>query len=136
MLTLPERLRERWVLQGARVRPGVRPEEIRAFESRNRVALPRELRDYFTTVDGMERWESDEDRLEFLHLEATKSVPDELAGFRGVPDYGNIVNTLPDAEGYFVIADFMLRSHVYAIRLSNGASDETPVVCVCGDSHW
>ena len=115
MPTLPERLRERWAVCGVRVRPGVRPKEIRAFESRYRVVLPLDLRDYFMTVDGMERWESDEDMLEFLHLGAVKSVPEELARFRGIPDYGNIVNTLSNAERYFVIADFMIGSHVYAI---------------------
>ena len=62
-------------------------------------------------------------------------MPDELIDFRGIPDYRNIVNTLSNAERYFVIADFMLTSHVYAIRLSDDASDETPMVLVCGDIH-
>ena len=83
----------------------------------------------------MERWESDEDMLEFLHLGAVKSVPEELADFRGIPDYGNIVTTLPNVERHFVIADFMIRSHVYAIRLSDDASQETPVVWICGGDH-
>ena len=135
MLTLPERLRERWAVCGVQIRPGVRPKEIRAFESRYRVALPPDLRDYFMTVDGMERGDGDEDMLEFLHLGAVKSVPEELANFRGIPDYGNIVNTLSNPEQYFVIADFMITSHVYAIRLSDDASEETPVVLVRGDIH-
>jgi hypothetical protein len=135
MPTLGERLKERWISTGIPIRHGVGPDEIRAFESRYGVLLPPDLRAYFTTVDGMERWQSDEDMLEFLHLGAVKSVPEELAGFRGVPDYGNIRNTLPNAERYFVIADFMLTSHVYAIRLSAKVSEATPVVCICGDHH-
>jgi hypothetical protein len=135
MLTLAERLRERWASTGIPVRPGVRLEEIRAFESKYGISLPSDLWDYFTTVDGMERWESDEEMLEFLHLEAVKSVPEYLADFLGVPDYGNIVHTLPNAEWHFVIADFMIASHVYAIRLSDDVSRGTPVVFICGDSH-
>jgi hypothetical protein len=135
MPTLAERLRERWVSTGITVRPGARLEMIRAFESRYGVSLPPDLWDYFTTVDGMERWKSDEKMLEFLHLEAVKSVPEELADFRGIPDYGNIVHTLPNPERYFVIADFMITSRVYAIRLSDDASQETPVVWICGDHH-
>jgi hypothetical protein len=135
MPTLAERLRERWTSTGIPVRPGVRLEEIRAFESRYGVSLPSDLWDYFTTVDGMERWESDEEMLEFLHLEAVKSVPGELADFRGIPDYGNIVHTLPNAERHFVIADFMIMSYVYAIRLSDDASQETPVIWICGECH-
>jgi SMI1 / KNR4 family (SUKH-1) len=135
MLTLPERLREKWVFEGAQIRPGARPEVISAFESRYGIALPSDLRCFYRIVDGMDRWYSDKDMLEFLHLDAVKSVPEELIHFRGIPDYGNIANTLPNAERYFVIADFMLSSNVFAIRLSDDASKETPVVVICGDSH-
>ncbi len=135
MPMLSERLRERWISTGISVRPGIHPGEVRAFESRYGVSLPPDLWDYFTTVDGMERWESDEDLLEFLHLGAVKSVPEELADFRGIPDYGNIVNTLPNSERYFIIADFMLASYVYTIRLAEDASQETPVVWICGDQY-
>lgn len=135
MSTLGERLRERWISTGISVRPGLRPEEIKAFESRYGVSLPSDLWGYFTTVDGMERWESDEDMLEFLHLGAVKSVPEELADFRGIPDYSNIINTLPNPATYFIIADFMITSNVYAICLNEGAT-ESPIILISGDHHY
>jgi hypothetical protein len=135
MPTLAERLRDRWLSRGIQVRRGVLPEEIRAFESRNGVALPPDMRDFFLTVDGMEPGHSDEDLLEFLHLGDIMGVSEELAGYRGVPDYGNIVNTLPNADQYFVIADYMCTFYVFAIRLSWDRSDEAPVVLIFGESH-
>jgi hypothetical protein len=136
MLTLFERLKERWISEGVPVCPGVSLEESHAFESQYRVVFPTDLKDYFTTVNGMERWWSDHDLFEFLQLGAVKSVPEELAEFRGIPNYGNVVNALPHPERYFVLADFLICSHVYAIRLSNDASQETPLVGICGDRFW
>jgi hypothetical protein len=129
MPTIGERLRERWVATGLPVRPGVRPGEIDAFESKYGVFLPPDLRDYFATVDGME---SDDYWLEFLRLGAVRSVPDEMADY---PAFSDIVNTLPDAGQHFVIANFMLSSHFYAIRLSRENSQRTPVLWILGEHH-
>jgi hypothetical protein len=134
--TLAERLRDRWAAQKIPIRHGVGPAEIRAFEARAGVAMPPDLRDYFETVDGMERWSSDEEMLEFLHLGAVASVAEELVEFRGIPDYGDLATILESPERYFVFADYMIRSHVYAIRLDPDAYRETPVVGLAGSLVW
>jgi hypothetical protein len=133
MPTLGERLRMRWISAGIAARPGVAPEEIRAFESRYGALLPPDLRDYFSTVDGMEWGKSDEEMLEFFHLGAVKSIPEDVATW---PRWRNIVNTLPNPERYFVIADFMLSSHVFAIRLSEAGTEPAPVLGVLNDHYW
>jgi hypothetical protein len=58
-------------------------------------------------------------------------VPEVVATFRGTPDYGPITQTLPDAGEYFAFADYMMWSHVYAIRLT-AAGNDAPVVWICG----
>jgi hypothetical protein len=35
------------------------------------------------------------------------------------------MRVLPNADAYYVIADFVITSHVYAIRLSNDTAQET-----------
>jgi hypothetical protein len=129
MSSLGQRLRDEWVATGLPVRPGVGLKEIRAFESRYGISLPPDLRDYFTTVDGID---DDGWMLEFLQLGDVRSVPEALGDY---PGYSNIVNTLPNSQAYFVIADFMMGSHVYAIHLSGMVSQETPVLWIIDDQH-
>ena len=91
------------------------------------------------TVDGMKSGESDTDMLEFLHLAAVVSVSEGwLDQYRNHPSYANATNTFLGPEHHFLIADFMLASHVYAIRLGNDASEETPVfgVSIEGEYYW
>jgi hypothetical protein len=139
MRRLSERLRDRWVEMGIPVRPGVSWEEIGAFESRCGVRLPPDLRDFYMTVDGMESGRSDPDLLKFLHLAAVVSVSEGwLDQCRNVPEYANAINTFPDPERHFLIADFMFSSHVYAIRLGNDTCEKWPVfgVMVEGTFYW
>jgi hypothetical protein len=71
-----------------------------------------------------------------MHLGAVKSVPEELGDWRGIPDHGNIVNMLPNPERHFIIANWMLSSHFYAIRLSYDSSQDTPLFGISGDFYW
>jgi SMI1 / KNR4 family (SUKH-1) len=137
--TLAERLRDRWVETGVPVRPGVSWEDVRAFESRCGVRLPPDLRDFYMSVDGMESGESDPDMLEFLRLAAVVSVSEGWLGrYRNTSEYVNATSTFPDPARHFLIADFMIASHVYAIRLGNDAFEESPVfgVGIEGEYSW
>jgi SMI1 / KNR4 family (SUKH-1) len=130
---LIDKLKAQWSLRGIKTRHGVSLETIEAFESRYRVRLPDDLREYFIGVDGMEPGEMDADMFAFLPLAAVKSVPEELADFAGVPDYTETVRILPDPQHWFVIVDYLVRSAVFAIRLSDDPGS-TPVVWI-GDGR-
>ena len=109
-----------WSQQGVRIRSGASIDRIERFESQYQIRLPTDFRHYLATVDGMDQGRMDENMFSFLSIDAIKSIPEELANFGGIPDYRDIVRTLPDPQHWFVIVDFLISSAVYAIRLSAG----------------
>ena len=131
-----EQLRANWSATGISIRPGASIEQIKAFEAHYDVRLPVDLREYFVAIDGMNEGETDNDLLSFHSLDAIKRIPEELAHFGGVPDYRDILQTLPDAHAWFVIGDWSINCAVIAIRLTGSAS-ETPVVWIAdGTTYW
>jgi hypothetical protein len=130
-----ERLRSYWVSIGVKVRPGASREAIQSFEAAHGIRLSRDLSDYYQAVDGMEGGQTDNDMLEFLTLNSVKSVTEELIEFGGIPDYRGLRDSLPDPSQCFVFIDYMIRSHVYAVRLTQDVLAVTPVIWICG-SHW
>jgi hypothetical protein len=134
MKSLTERLRGYWDSNHIHIRSGLSPEAIQRFETQYNVVFPSDLREYLLVIDGMDG-ETDNELLEFLPLADVKPVPEELASFAGIPDYSSICDGLPDASKFFVFADYMIRSHVYAIRLRADSHASTPVIWICGP-YW
>jgi len=46
-----------------------------------------------------------------------------------------IANTLPRAHEYFVFADFMILSHVFAVHVDPATRTLGEVVWICGSEH-
>jgi hypothetical protein len=95
--------------EGIEPLPPCSPEDLLAFERRHGVELPHDLRAWYAATDGME-YGPDEHGLWFLPLA-------ELAP--AAPDWGSA----EALDGYFVLVDYMIRSHVYAIRLRGGPDE-------------
>ena len=131
-----EAVRDRWVSSGVLVRPGLPEERISAFEHRYGVRLPEDLRRFYSLMDGMGDGDSDEAWISFWPLSEVGSVPEKLSDFRGIPDYGGIEVSLPDASSYFVFADHSIWVHVYAVRLSSDPAGPGPVVWIAGGDCW
>jgi hypothetical protein len=132
---LIERLNASWSKDGVCIQPGASIEQIEAFETQYQVHLPSDFREYFITINGMERWETDENMFSFLPIDAIKSIPEELADFGGIPDYRPIMRTLTDPHHWFVIVDYLITSAVFAIRLSEDV-ESTPVISISdGNRH-
>ena len=131
---LLERLKTHWTAQGVKIRPGASRQEIESFESRYQVRLPDDLRAYFSSVDGMDEWDVDNDMFSFHSLPKVKNVTEDLAHFGGIPDYTAIVHTLNRPDRWFVIVDFLICSAVYAVDLSEERCT-TPVHRICDDTH-
>jgi hypothetical protein len=135
MSSVGERLKSYWISIGTKVRPGASHEAIQSFEAAHGVRLSQDLSDYYQSVDGMAEGQTDNDMLEFLPLNSLKSITEELIEFGGIPDYRGLRESLPDPYQCFVIIDYMIRSHVYAVRLSHDPLAVTPVIWICGP-HW
>lgn len=131
---LISRLRNYWMQNETKISPGASIQQIESFEFQYQVEMPSDLRVYFMTIDGMESGTFDPDMFSFISLNSVKSIPEELAHFGGIPDYREIVRTLPDPNRWFVIVDYMICSAVYAIRLSTDTQD-TPVLCIGDGTH-
>lgn len=131
-----ELIRRRWQALGIPVRAGLSPEALGAFERRYGVRLPEDVRRFYRCMDGMEYGSTDEALYCFWPLAEVGTVPEKLAGFRGIPDYGGIEDTLPEAESCFVFADHSIWVHVYAIRLSADPSAPAPVIWIADGQTW
>ena len=115
----------RWERSDLEIRTGVSPQQIIAFEQRYSVALPQDLVDYFTFVDGMEDTMC-ADMYHFWKLEELRPVVDVLSD--GNHDYAD-----RDAyPNYFTFADYLISSWDYAVLLTNVRQQPAPVRFVTG----
>jgi hypothetical protein len=108
--------------------------KILLFESTNGLLLPPDLAEYFRLLDRTTD-KIDANLYEFYAVDQFKSVKNGLAYWRGVPDYGNIVNTLEGCENCFVFADYMFHLFTYAIRLHQRSEGENEIYVICGDKY-
>lgn len=121
------KLMEYWHNQGIDLPAGNTEDQVIEFESRYAVVFPHDLRAYFLQVNGMAiGWPNDRDAegFSFWPLGQVKTVPEESQSH----SYGFF--TFPEANSYFVFADYLDWSWAYAIRLSLHETDKTPVVIV------
>lgn len=130
---LAERVARAWSESGVEPRPGVDARALDDFLLHNGVRAPEELASFYRATNGIE---SDANLFAVWTLGAVRRVPEALGDFRGAPDYGEIAQALPDAEAYFVFADYMIWSHVFAVRAPavEGAA-LGPVVWICGSEY-
>ncbi len=134
MSFIASRLREYYEILGARPRPGCSPSALAAFASTHQLKLPRSVAEFYLALDGLDG-EVPEFGLHASQLwplgELTR-VSQRVAQFRGIPDYGLILNTLPDADEYLAFGDAMCWSHVLAVRLTEEAG---PVLWISGAAY-
>ncbi len=117
---------------GANPRPGVSARDLTQFEERHGLSLPRAVSDFYLTFDGVGAHILDLMFFDSWPLAELGRVPDTVASFRGIPDYGPIANVLPDSNEYVAFGDGMVWSHVLAFRLNPGSTDSGPVVWISG----
>ena len=134
MSELSEQLKGRWESEGASTRPGISQRKISSFEARYGVSLPEDFRDYFCTVDGMEEGLSDNALISFWPLDEVEPVTRRVVEHSGIPDYSGIAKKLKGADSYFAFADFLIWSHVYAIRIG-APHEKNEIVWICGSHH-
>ena len=104
------------------------------FESANGLLLPPDLAEYFRLLDNTTD-KIDADLYEFYAFDQFESVKKGLGYWRGIPDYGNIVNTLDGYENCFVFADYQFYLFTYAIRLHQHSEGINEIYVICGDKY-
>jgi hypothetical protein len=109
-------------------------DEILAFKSNTGKILPLDLIEYFTLVNGT-NGEYNDRMFDFYPINNFKSIIHDLKYWRGIPDYGRIVNTLENCGDCYVFADYMLHLFAYAIRLFPHDTDINEVYAICGDQY-
>lgn len=99
--------------------------ELAAFESKYGVTLPADFRMFLAEVNGSEDNDGgplDAQGVTFWRLSNILPVTMAWPGA-----------TFEGRDQWFVFADFMIESHVYAIHLSSSLSAPNPVAVVAGD---
>jgi cell wall assembly regulator SMI1 len=132
MRELVRSVKESWLSLGVKLVPGASTEDIQRFQARYGVSLSTEVRDFFSSVGGMEEGDVDGLLMAFLPLHSVRRVPEELSDYGGIPDYRRIGESLPDAASCYVFIDYMMRSHVYALRLAPDPMELSPVIWISG----
>jgi len=132
MRQLAERVAQFWRDSNAEPRPGVDSAAIADFRLHNAATIPDELAEFYRVTNGIE---SDANLFAVWSLGAVRRVPEALGDFRGSPNYGDIPQVLPDAQSYLVFADYMIWSHMFAVRAFAGDGPLGPVVWICGAEH-
>src|SRR5579871_3998086 len=91
------RLTAKWNAHGIQCPAGVAPAVVAAFEDRNRVIVPFDMREYFLAVNGMGPLNVvDDDLFNFLPLQDLITIAEQL------PDR---CSKFAEASNYFVFAD-------------------------------
>ncbi|SDX31920.1 SMI1/KNR4 family protein [Hymenobacter psychrophilus] len=109
--------------------------EIRAFERKYSVQLPKDMFDYFEQVNGMLDGEADDDLFAFYSLDQLETVADKFKDWHGVPKYSDALTTLDKPETYFVFSDFFINLEAFAIRLDDSSIFNQHVYAICGGIH-
>jgi len=132
--SLATQVEEYYESLGAVPRPGVAPDELSTFEQAQGLVLPRPVREFYLRLDGLdgEVPEFGFHALQLWRLVELTRVSERVAQFRGIPDYGPIIDSLPDAAEYIAFGDGAVWSHVLAFRLTPHAG---PVLWICGASY-
>ncbi|HSU15164.1 TonB family protein [Longimicrobium sp.] len=122
MRELLQRVAQFWADQDVVAGAPASPDDIAAWEARYGVPMPGELREWFTTLNGMEDGNGldNEMMLSFYPLSLFCRLPEDAPTFADAPD----------ATEYFVFANHLAWSHGYAVRLTGEASHSAPVFVV------
>jgi hypothetical protein len=123
--SLWNRVHDVWRRSNIVIRPGVSQSDIAAFEAKYGIALPPDVREYFSVADGTGD-DMDEGLYRFWPLAEVQPVHDVLVSERF---------TYSDRYSYpdcFAFADHCIDCWEYAVRLTKDSSQPAPVFRVTG----
>lgn len=117
METEVDQLTQRWKESQLKIKPGASAQQLSQFEEQVGTKLRPDIRQYFAAVNGMEENEMDTDHIRFWPLEEVKPLSEDI----NAPES-------PEYKGYYLFADYLLWSHIYAVDLSTAGSGSIVMV--------
>lgn len=129
-MDLIEKIRQQWLAETIK-QPVCTKEELYSFELKNNVMLPNDLKIYFQSLNGTGE-NYDDNFFQFYSLNQFQKISEEYQDWQGIPNYGNISNTLINCENYFVFANYNCHLFAYAIFINND-SESNGIIVICGD---
>lgn len=127
MNLVAQKLVTHWQSSGIFIQPGVAEGRVREFESKYRVIMPPDMKEYFLHVDGMKMTLNDckdKEGFSFWPLSRVKTAEEEMS--RLVGEHYNVQGL----EAFFVFADYFDWSWAYAIHLSSDLSAQNQVILI------
>jgi hypothetical protein len=125
-MTTAGKLRAHWKTFGLTTGSRLSPPDIEAFQSLHSVLLPLDLREYFLELNGLAHgWQNEQDPNGFSFWQLSRVAP--VSSLKAQHPH---LPPVPEADSYFVFADYLQWSWAYAIRLTGDASAQNPVIIV------
>jgi hypothetical protein len=112
---------DRWRTENIPISPGVDTTILAGFEARYGVTLPQDMREFYSTVNGMGGHYDESHFFRFWPIEEVTPVSSYMYGG---PD---IVRAIPELAEYFLFFDHSVDLWMYAIRLNQDANLATPI---------
>ena len=118
MENLWRQLIEFWRSQNLPIQKACEEDDVRSFETRHRIALPPDIREYFLNVNGMPPYYpgyQDKEGFSFWTLETMRTLAEdnEAAGRRYV--------RLTEEDSLFLFCDYMDWCWAYAVKILPGS---------------
>jgi hypothetical protein len=126
-------LKRYWLEQGVRFSKTALIKGIYSFQETNKCLLPKDLVEYFMKINGTNQTH-DNNYFDFYSLDNFKSVKSLYHDYTRIPNYSQLINTLPNSENYYVFADFQMCLFSYAIYLDKNLGSHS-VVVLCGGEY-
>jgi hypothetical protein len=121
LLPLLQQLVERWRKEGIPILRGVNAATITDFESKYNVKLPCDMKEFFSTIDGMGDEYDEKGFFRFWLLEEVKPIEEHTP---------ELVIAFPELAEYFFFFDHSIDLFMYAIRFGDSESSPTPIAQV------
>lgn len=119
---LLQRMIDGWRHEHIPVQPGANAATISDFESKHKVKMPGDMKEFFSTVNGMGSEYDEEGFFRFWPIEEVKQVKEYSP---------EVAAKYPQSAEYFCFFDHSIDIFMYAIRLDRNGEFPSPIAMVC-----
>jgi len=119
---------ESWRSQNLPIQRACGEDDIRSFETRYKIALPPDIREYFLNVNGMTPYGTgyqDEEGFSFWSLETMRTLVEDNEAL------DRRYLRLKEEDSFFLFCDYMDWSWAYAVKILPGSSVAEGIYLVC-----
>jgi hypothetical protein len=128
MESIWRQLIEPWRLQNLPIQKVCREEDILCFETRQKITLAPDIREYFLNVNGMTPYfpgYQDGEGFSFWPLENVRTLAEE----NDSSDRGYL--RIAERDSFFLFSDYLDWSWAYAVKILPGSCDAEGIYLLC-----